>query len=719
MFSKLLITDIMILACNSQGSSFRAEINRARSSGISSLSALGDIIDGSITQYDSNSLAIKLSLKTGSIINRIMIHDTNERGFEGIDKDGPENPFTFGKLDHSHEEDSKVSEYGIGFKRGLLVLCDSVNIYTNATMSDGTRKFIHIEFLFQEMANKDFGEDFKPTCIEEITRSQFLNKNNNNEYGSTIILNELVKNDFSKSFKKTRQLIKEYIGRVYPSFIRNGIKITVDTHEVEPHISPLDIDDYYHKIHEVNMNIVLDNEDDDIVAVIGTDKSECYPKPALFKNEGKEFKSKPDKNISVDDLERKYYNNKNYTVITLKFALCNTQGYSKYNFNNQGSLEIVRKLDDKNSRLLTSPYLVSGNGMPPGYYFKRPGNLNEYAYHWGRITFSSKKLNKYFNQTNCKYISTNFNYNLLTHVLSFYEKKLRGASRVGSATTFQKNWNKLYGLTKDQPYIFELNKSIENNIKIAEAIKKKNKEDELKIKQKLIKKEEVKRVSKEDTDKFLDTGVRESFGDSVSSDEDKKLETSIETLTNTTKQAFPDKNLDLSEIVVNDTTSSDESDTESVRSNTSQYLRKTQNKFAPFGKLDTKPKHELYFDLYGRKDGGKETFKGVRGGSMTTMHSIKYTTDEDGYILGKIGLTNQSERAKGSDYGGRMTTYARGFVSSTKIQAMKEGLLKHMINNSMHNVIPLKKDNSRNEWFKIKEEDLNKFAAKFYQVLID
>ena len=44
------------------------------------------------------------------------MRDGNIRGFEGIDKDGSENPFTFGKVDDSHEDDSKVSEFGLGFK---------------------------------------------------------------------------------------------------------------------------------------------------------------------------------------------------------------------------------------------------------------------------------------------------------------------------------------------------------------------------------------------------------------------------------------------------------------------------------------------------------------------------------------------------------------------------------------------------------------------------
>ena len=681
----------MLLACNSYGASFRTEINRARSSGITPLSAFGDIIDGSLTQPDSKSLDIELSLKTGSIINRIIMRDGNERGFEGIDKDGSENPFTFGKVDDSHGDDSKVSEFGLGFKRGLLVLCDSVNIFTNATMSDGTRKFIHIEFLFQEMANKDFGDDFKPTCIEEITRTQFLNKNNNNEYGSTIILNELVKNDFSKNFMKTRQIIKEYIGRVYPSFIRNGINITVDTHKVEPHISPTDIDNFYHKIHEVNMDIVLDNEDDDLVAIIAIDKSERNPKPVLFRDEGKEFKSKPDKEISDDDLKRNYYNNKKYIAYPLKFVMCNTQGYSNNNFNIQGSLEIVRELDDKNSRLLTTPYLVSScNGMSPRYSFiLKNKNINEAAYNWGRVTFGSKKLNKFFNQTNCKYISPTFNYNLLIHALDFYETKLRGNTRVGSATNFQKYWNKLYVGSKDPPYIFELNKSIENNIKIAEARKKKNKEELGKNKEELEKnkeelekkkllKEEAKRKSKEEFDNFLETGVRESFGETSPSDEDKKIETVIETLQQSSEQLFPDKNLELGEIVVNDTTSSDESDTKSVRSNTSKSSSMSKKEdYSDEFTIPTEAIHELYLAIHRRTNGGGMTFLDQKGEKLNkTKNGIVYKKNKQDRVCLTYGKTSQYNRENGGDYyGGNYSFICRIPVSSAKIQTLKERLL--------------------------------------------
>ena len=277
-----------------QGCSLGGELMRARSNDTSCYQAMVDLLDGSITHPDSRGFDIEVVPGENNKVSRFVITDFNTYGFQGIEKDGPENPFTFARKTDVHKNDDFVSEFGIGFKMASLKLCDYMEIITNSkNEEDDKRVYWQIKFPWQEMIHNSYGNDFNSAKTKEIDRIRFLEDHKDKEFGSTIILDKLVSNDLTRNATHARKILYDIFSRSYKGYLESGYrKIRIKgLSDVKPHKIPFDILDYYHPKYITEIKVVIDKDCSDlnkkIVAILVKDISESatHSKARLYKND--------------------------------------------------------------------------------------------------------------------------------------------------------------------------------------------------------------------------------------------------------------------------------------------------------------------------------------------------------------------------------------------------------------------------------------------------
>ena len=677
---------------------------------------------------------------------------------------------------YKHESNNVFSKFGRGFKAACVKFADHIIIITKCYNDiTGKYKCFKIIYDIQMMTSGNIppGKDREPIW-ENMPEDAFL-KEHGYEYGTTIKLSHLhrtsqIPTNWHDALKRTEMCLSECYSdfiRTEYSDIRIGILGMNDEMmtKILPMDSPFQITNYPHRHVGYDVIMFMD-ESDDIVDIYANYFSiidgvkKISPRYFKFFLTNSGTRSKLDNNkISKKQFEEDTKMYSNDKIITAKFHGTNTYGYSKFDkLTKWQSIHLKRNLTNECSRTLSKVYTEDTNGNVKSYNnwgFLTKKSNGEWNHQILELLYKDQCLDNRFGQTTSKnVIAPCDNGTLFGEVFQFLETRIRSSDKKKGGLGSSTNWNNAWVEKYDKQHTFQTSKSYDENLseagrkldKLSRAIY--NFETFKNLKPGSIGVTELESSSAglegwakhnpnnepEYTDEInnIDISRNDSNGDdSTDINEDyqqiqlvmNSLQAKSIELVGTGETNLP--NIEPSDVIVNnisynphllpDTDSTDncKSDIDSKSTERPSHWKTKQQKiFEPFQNNSTDMKHEVYFRLAGRFDGEASLYTDAKGIKKSINHSIKFGIDKDGYILGKIGITNQIDRDKGSNYS-HFTVHARAYVEDNKSQIMKEGLLKAKIKNLSYT----RSHEQGPEHFLIKEEDLNKFCAEFYKVI--
>jgi len=166
---------------------FRTEVKHTRQKGYALNVAIGELLDYPILNATIIDITIKFKPTTDNKkILQIQIRDNTLTGFQNLSENNDKNPFNFGHISSSHDDDQSISEFGAGTKEAFIALSDKTTIYTK---SDG--QYFKIVFNIEKMSNvEDVNESFD--YDEKIITQEEYEEEHKLSCGSSIILEEII-----------------------------------------------------------------------------------------------------------------------------------------------------------------------------------------------------------------------------------------------------------------------------------------------------------------------------------------------------------------------------------------------------------------------------------------------------------------------------------------------------------------------------------------------
>ena len=258
---------------------FRTEVKHTRQKGYALNVAIGELLDYPILNATIIDITIKFKPTTDNKkILQIQIRDNTLTGFQNLSENNDKNPFNFGHISSSHDDDQSISEFGAGTKEAFIALSDKTTIYTK---SDG--QYFKIVFNIEKMSNvEDVNESFD--YDEKIITQEEYEEEHKLSCGSSIILEEIV-DGIIVDIDALKQCIIDTYGKVIKE--RNIVIKFNDEQLNDTKISPFD-NVYCQPFNSITKIYVMKNETTNIeeyYMVYNTDKIRYY----LYKDEPKKW----------------------------------------------------------------------------------------------------------------------------------------------------------------------------------------------------------------------------------------------------------------------------------------------------------------------------------------------------------------------------------------------------------------------------------------------
>jgi hypothetical protein len=243
---------------------FKSTVKQIRSENNTFASSINDIID------NIHGLASKLKIPAICDIQllyddqqnmyKVLISDNIIHGFKDIFNQGTDNPLNMGHIRFGHDDDEETSEFGTGFKKDIIYLAQSTEIYTRSVNDNETVSFLKISFEIPEMCARINPEDsYEPTNFEVISEEQFK-LNHKFEVGSTVILSNLRQTDVTFDMETGKRItnnqfekiLRTQISKANSGLIRSKI-ITIKVNDIVVEPEP----DLFELVPESNQSIFI------------------------------------------------------------------------------------------------------------------------------------------------------------------------------------------------------------------------------------------------------------------------------------------------------------------------------------------------------------------------------------------------------------------------------------------------------------------------------
>lgn len=258
---------------------FRTEVKHTRQKGYALNVAIGELLDYPILNATIIDITIKFKPTTDNKkILQIQIRDNTLTGFQNLSENNDKNPFNFGHISSSHDDDQSISEFGAGTKEAFIALSDKTTIYTK---SDG--QYFKIVFNIEKMSNvEDVNESFD--YDEKIITQEEYEEEHKLSCGSSIILEEIV-DGIIVDLDALKQCIIYTYGKVIKE--RNIVVKFNGEQLIDNKTSPFD-NVYCEPFNSITKIYVMKNETtntEEYYMVYNTDKTRYY----LYKDEPKKW----------------------------------------------------------------------------------------------------------------------------------------------------------------------------------------------------------------------------------------------------------------------------------------------------------------------------------------------------------------------------------------------------------------------------------------------
>ena len=258
---------------------FRTEVKHTRQKGYTLNVAIGELLDYPILNATIIDITIKFKPTTDNKkILQIQIRDNTLTGFQNLSENNDKNPFNFGHISSSHDDDQSISEFGAGTKEAFIALSDKTTIYTK---SDG--QYFKIVFNIEKMSNvEDVNESFD--YDEKIITQEEYEEEHKLSCGSSIILEEIV-DGIIVDLAALKQCIITTYGKVIKE--RNIVVKFNDEQLIDNKTSPFN-NIYCEPFNSITKIYVMKNEttnNEEYYMVYNTDKTRYY----LYKDEPKKW----------------------------------------------------------------------------------------------------------------------------------------------------------------------------------------------------------------------------------------------------------------------------------------------------------------------------------------------------------------------------------------------------------------------------------------------
>jgi hypothetical protein len=346
---------------------------------------------------------IILSIDDNNKLDEIKISDNYKSGFLNINKSGSLNPFNLGHVSHLHDDDDQTSEFGIGLKAAAINAGNLLEVYSR--IDD---KYFLVTCDFKRMENEpDVNKSYNPSLIE-ITKESYM-INHIYEYGSSIKITKIRHTIYpTTTEEKIIEHITRHIQETYSLYIKNGLNIILNNHNIQP------ISDYFDdtscKPFIIKKYLII-LENDNYQKEIFSIKDENSVYKMVFKEEVKQEKS------SFEEIGKLLNDNyKYYCPISDKYHYCLTIETTFTKFSNNTPINDTTANDTvdiyKNNRKYGNISL-----------FKMVNGVHNYTKH--RIQFNSKKIGKELGITFNKEINLLNSNNNLSNVIKFILRQHR------------------------------------------------------------------------------------------------------------------------------------------------------------------------------------------------------------------------------------------------------------------------------------------------------
>lgn len=426
---------------------FKSQYRKYRQSDYTLQDSIAEFIDNIITKCKN--IKINITVKDDKIL-RITISDDYCNGFENINEVGYRNPFNMGHMRDGQNDDSEISQFGVGFKAGAISTGYKLTVYTQVN-----EKYHRVIMDFDKMCkeedvNKSYNPLKYPICKQEYEDIHPFKE------GSTIVLEEIHNEIYSKTTEE--DLIKNLtldLSNLFGNVVKKiNVKITLNDNIIKPNISYFD----EKQCSCFNSSFYIYNtiEDNYIIRI----NEDFYEKSEKNKNNLVKITNTADK----DELKESIRDNtfKNSLSDDEKACIIGKSTFTSFHPNYYP--EIIEDIPNDKIQLYNKYGRCFGNWTPK----KTVNGANNFNY--TQVTISSKDILKKLGLTFNKKINRNAN-NEISQLLE---------------ATIKKNTSTFSNDTSTPTYLKLYKKAINNNI-ISEndTIKKpkkkldKNKEDKI------------------------------------------------------------------------------------------------------------------------------------------------------------------------------------------------------------------------------------------------
>lgn len=392
---------------------FTGILKQARASQYNFIRSINDIIDNVIYLCSLMFINIIYDFETNNI-DCIEFIDNYEKGFENLQFDGSENPFNMAHIKISHDNDLQTSEFGMGLKYASIFLGNELVVYTRIyDKDDGSIKYYKIRFDFNKMGNQnDALKSYEAQEWYPISKEEYLQNHNNIDCGSTIRINKIRKEAYTKKDNE------DFLSNIRTE-INNAYSDVINTTNISVSVNDIKLDNVTNYLsHEnskdlvVSSKINLVNDINNFKAVqktkYYTDSNEVY-----YKHDNNHHE-----NISKEEYESFIKENE-----TLDMTFKSTTTYFIHDSNNEDRDKKLHETNMtnglvniyRNKRKYDSISYINGG--------RRNNGSQNYTYH--RIDYISKKINKLIGMNYNKNINTGLS-NDFTDMLGYIQKLHEG-----------------------------------------------------------------------------------------------------------------------------------------------------------------------------------------------------------------------------------------------------------------------------------------------------
>ena len=214
---------------------FKGEIRKYQQADYNIFKALYEFIDNVISKKQTQNIYLDFKFD-GNQITNILIRDDYYPGFENIRVNGIGNPFNLSHMRLGQDDDTEISQFGVGMKAGAISLSNRMDIYTRV---DGS--YYHIELDFIEMSQRDdpmesYNPNIKIISVEDYEKYHSLS------HGSSIYLTNIRNSMYSEYDKKSLlESLRLNITQTYTELLKiKPINLYINSIKIQPNPSYFD-----------------------------------------------------------------------------------------------------------------------------------------------------------------------------------------------------------------------------------------------------------------------------------------------------------------------------------------------------------------------------------------------------------------------------------------------------------------------------------------------